>query len=81
MAATGSLLGAGYFQKSEVDKVARVRQEEMVGGGEEKQQKMRERRPVLMYTQHKTEARGGDNSVYTATLNPVPHSCPLVMGT
>ena len=33
-----------------------------------------------MYTQHKTEARGGVNSVYTATLNPVPHSCPLVMG-
>jgi hypothetical protein len=38
--------------------------------GEGEEAEMRERRPVLMYAQHNTEARGGVNSVYTATLNP-----------
>src|SRR5437763_14578709 len=50
MPATGSLLGAGYFQKSEVDKVARLRHVEMVGGGEKKQQKMREEASPDVYT-------------------------------
>jgi hypothetical protein len=33
MPATGSLLGAEDFQKSEVDKVARLRQAERIGVG------------------------------------------------